>query len=69
MNRYTLAQLKAMPTITQGHVDDLKIHDDRSFKVWLSRLTREDGQTCDNEVTVERYVNGAWMVTESYEAV
>lgn len=72
-----------MPTIHQGHTDDLKIEtqgggtkDTRATRVWLSRLTVEDGQPYNNQVTVEQYLPGngksnfgyQWVTTEQYEA-
>jgi hypothetical protein len=67
MEFYTLAELQAMPTITVGHTDDLKVKTDRR-KVWLSRLTIEDGQPYNNMVTVEVRSNKGWFPTMCYEA-
>jgi hypothetical protein len=82
--QYTLKQLEAMPTIEQGHTDDLKIrtfgdghaHKKPSTKVWLSRLTVEDGQPYNNQVTIEHYLPGdgkpnwgwRWVKVEQYQA-
>ena len=49
----SLEELEAMPTIKQGHTDDLKISTPTT-RVWLSRLTVEDGQPYNNMVTVEQ---------------
>lgn len=56
LNTYhiSLGDLVALPTLTQGQADDLKI-DTGTERVWLSRMTVEDGMEFDNEVTVERY--------------
>ncbi len=40
----TIAQLEAMPTISQGHFDNLKV-DTGVRRVWLTRMTAEDGHT------------------------
>lgn len=50
----TLKELEAMPTLSVGQADDLKI-ETADTRVWLSRMTVEDGQPYDNQVTVEKY--------------
>jgi len=69
MKRYTLAELEAMPTISQGHMEDLKIEVE-NIKVWLSRMTVEDGMPYNNQVTVENYdtINGRWETVAEYQA-
>lgn len=65
---YSLAELEAMPTLHQGQTDDLKF-DNQSVKVWLSRLTIEDGMPYNNQVTIEMYDDkGAWVISKKYEA-
>lgn len=54
---YTLTELKAMPTIFQGQFDDLKIETEDA-RIWLSRMTEEDGELCSNKVTVEKLKSG-----------
>jgi hypothetical protein len=49
---FSLAQLEAVPTISEGHTSDLKWDTGRT-RVWLSRMTKEDGMPYDNQVTVE----------------
>lgn len=57
---YSKAALAALPTITQGQVDDLKI-ETKTERVWLSRLTREDGVAQDHQITVEHLrADGTW---------
>ncbi len=51
---YRLKTLETMPTIRQGHTDDLKI-ETKNTRVWLSRMTIEDGMPHNNQVTVEQY--------------
>lgn len=66
IKRYTLAQLKAMPTIEQGHTDNLK-YDDGTYRVWLSRMTKADGMPYDNQVTVEQMIGGVWKTVAEYQ--
>lgn len=62
---YTAEELEAMPTISQGWTDDLKI-DTGNMRVWLSRLGVEDGEDFPNAVTVERFDGDRWDTTEHY---
>lgn len=64
---YSLAEIESMPTINQGWTDNLKI-DTGTERVWLSRLTVEDGNPYNNQVTVERLTDGCWKTVEEYEA-
>lgn len=64
----SLDELEAMPTLTQGQADDLKI-DNGAERVWLSRCGVEDGEPWDNKVTIERLVDGRWVEVEWYQAV
>jgi hypothetical protein len=67
MRKYTLRELRAMETVSQGHTDDLKIKTEDT-KVWLSRMTVEDGMPYNNMVTVEKLIDGRWVKTEEYPA-
>jgi hypothetical protein len=67
MRKYTLRELQAMETISQGHTDDLKIKSE-DIKVWLSRMTIEDGMAANNMVTVEKLIDGRWETVEEYPA-
>jgi hypothetical protein len=64
---YSLAQLQRMPTLESGHTDNLKFRSP-TFKVWLSRMTKEDGMPYDNQVTVEHLVKGKWVTRSVYRA-
>lgn len=72
---HTLEQLEALPTRSQGQADDLKVEDARNEqgrptrRVWLSRCTVEDGEPCNNKVTVERLEGGAWIEAAIFEAM
>ena len=66
---YTLAELEALPTITQGHTDDLKIQT-KYIRVWLSRMTKEDGMPYDNQVTIERLNSSySWETVTQFQAL
>lgn len=66
---FTLNELEALPTLSQGHTDNLKYEDlDVGVRVWLSRCGVEDGEPYPNKVTVERLVDGRWEAVEQYEA-
>lgn len=52
-------QIKSMHTISQGHMDNLKA-DNGKIRLWVSRMTREDGAPEDNEIFVEKLIKGTW---------
>jgi hypothetical protein len=64
----SLEELEALPTLSEGQADNLKIESDTE-RVWLSRCTVEDGEPWDNKVTVERLIAGSWVEVEWWEAV
>ena len=64
----TLDYLDGLPTIESGHFDNLKIQEP-DVRVWLSRLTLEDGMPYNNQVTVEKLVDGQWKTFDQYPAV
>ena len=64
---YSLNELENLPTITVGQADDLKI-DKGGVRFWLSRCGIEDGEPCDNKVTIEEYQDGRWIEVGWYEA-
>jgi len=63
-----------METLTVGQADDLK-YEDSVTRIWLSRCTVEDGEPCNNKVTIEelRRVPGKystqWVEVGWYEAL
>jgi hypothetical protein len=63
----SLDELEAMPDIEEGYTCDLKI-DNGDERIWLARTGIDDGEECDNKVTVERLVNGRWIEDELWEA-
>jgi hypothetical protein len=67
MKKYTLRELQQMETIGQGHTDNLKIKTEDT-KVWLSRMTVEDGMPYNNMVTIEKLIDGKWETIEEYPA-
>lgn len=70
--RYSLAELEAYKTLIQGHMDDCKVEDKlngHKYRVWLSRMTKEDGMPYDNQVSVEMLDdNFNWVEIDTYRA-
>lgn len=64
---YTVQYLASLPTLHEGHFDNLKIETPKQ-RVWLSRLTVEDGVPYNNEVTVQQKIKGDWVTVKRYEA-
>jgi hypothetical protein len=54
---YKLSTLEALPTLSESQADDLKI-ETLSQRIWLSRMTIEDGMSYDNQMTVEQLKGG-----------
>jgi hypothetical protein len=50
-----------LPTIHQGHYDNLKF-DDGKTKVWVSRMTVDDGASGDHNIEIEQLIDGTWKV-------
>ena len=65
---YTLKELEILPTLAVGQADDLKIETENK-RVWLSRMTVEDGMPYNNMVSIEKLQNGCWSTMEEYEAL
>lgn len=65
---YSLDELEDLPTLSEGQADDLKI-DTGDVRIWLSRMTAEDGEPCDNKVTIEERRRGSWIEVGWYEAL
>jgi len=64
--QFTLAALEAAPTKSVGQADSLKIETGRT-RVWLCRCGIADGMPYDNQITVERLVNGRWITSDTFE--
>lgn len=58
--------LADLPTIRQGQADDLKI-ETADLRVWRSRMTVADGMAVDNAISVERLINGVWILVHDDE--
>lgn len=58
--------LRNLPTLLQGHTNDLKI-DTGTFRVWLSRMTLLDYGDAKPEqdfpIEYERLIDGSWVRT------
>jgi hypothetical protein len=63
----TLSELKNLPTLHSGQFSDLKAETDDT-RIWLSRSTTEDGEPYNNKVTIEKFIDGTWIITEEYQA-
>jgi len=55
--------LRTAATLEQGQFDDLKLETSK-YRVWVSRMTTEDGASVDNKVTIEKLVKGTWKVLD-----
>lgn len=67
LRRFSLRELLEMETLRVGQADDLK-YEDGDYRVWLSRMTIDDGARCNNLVTVEKIENGEVFIVDEYEA-
>lgn len=56
---YSRAHLASLPTIFQGHDADLKV-ETATERVWLSRMTKEDGATGSGIVVEHLRADGTW---------
>jgi hypothetical protein len=68
-NGYDWRELDALPTLTVGQADDLKIDNGDGLRVWLARTTRADGEHCDHHVSVERFIDGQWLTMPTTNTV
>ena len=57
---FTDKEVRDMPTISSGQTSNLK-YDDGKTKVWVSRMTKEDGAKYDNAIEIEKLVKGVWQ--------
>ena len=61
---YDPKKLRALPTLSTGQADSLKI-DTGVKRVWLCRCGRADGMCCDAHVTIEALSPaGRWETVE-----
>lgn len=66
--KFTLQELKMLPTLSQSQFDNLKVEIKNKARVWLSRMTIADGMPYNNQVTIERLINGNWKTVTEYQA-
>jgi len=66
-HEFTADALKQLPTIKEGHFDNLKM-EKNGVQYWLSRMTVADGAPYDNQVTVMFRQNGKWKTGKKYQA-
>jgi hypothetical protein len=60
---FMVSELEAMPTLSSGHMHDLK-HDDGRRRYWLSRMSIEDGE--EYAIYVEELQDGRWVDVHQY---
>lgn len=76
-----LKKLQLLPTLHVGQFDDLKV-EEPDLRIWLSRMTVDDGMEYNNQVTVECYQHPkkankqvdqakskVWVIVKQYEAI
>jgi len=68
MRKFSLKEICSMPVLKQGHFDNL-VYESTTKRVWLSRMTIEDGMPFNNQVTIETLVQGKWEIKEQYQPV
>lgn len=56
---YKARDLEKLPVLCQGQADDLHLQNTR-YRIWLSRCGVEDGEPCNNKITVEEYDGRRW---------
>ncbi|MFA5937377.1 MAG: hypothetical protein WC822_05905 [Candidatus Paceibacterota bacterium] len=71
MKRYTTAELEAMPTLSVGQADNLKlvVEDEdgtQRLRYWLSRCSVEDGEPFEHTVYVETPWKEGWCTALAY---
>ena len=68
VRKYTAKELEKMPTISEGQADDLKVEKKSKYRIWLSRMTIEDGMPYNNQVTEEKFdsKSGSWKTVREY---
>jgi len=62
---YTTNDLQDLPTLSTGQVDNLKVQTEDT-RVWLCRSGKADGMPYDNQISIERLVDGRWITTDTY---
>jgi hypothetical protein len=63
--RYMADELHDLPTLSVSQTDDLKV-DDGGTRIWLCRCGVADGMPYENQVTIERLVDGLWTTASTY---
>jgi len=69
-NEYDTKTLEALPRISEGHSEDLKVEttldDGTPARVWLSRCGLDDGELWENTVTLETCPDGRWVTVQRW---
>jgi hypothetical protein len=69
LEKYTKEQLEKKRTLSEGHMEDLKVEgkvDGIPTRWWLSRMTRADGAR--NSIDVEQLIDHRWQIAHRYGA-
>jgi hypothetical protein len=64
--RPTAEELRRYPVLSTGQVDDLHMELD-GLRFWVSRCTMEDGEPCDDKVSIERLTPSGWITHDVYD--
>lgn len=65
--KFTLKELQDLQTLEKFQFDNVKIANERC-RVLLSRMTIANGAEYNNQVTVERLIDGCWKIADQYQA-
>lgn len=52
-------KIRRMRTISQGHMDRL-VAENKTIRLWVSRMTPADGMAEDQQVLMEKLIDGRW---------
>jgi len=59
----TIQEILEAKTIQQGHFDNLKFENSKN-RVWVSRMTVEDGAEFNLAITHEKLISGNWKIAQ-----
>lgn len=62
----TLREIRSMPIIRTSQYDDV-LFENEKYRMWLSNMTVDDGAPYNDQVTVEEYIDGKWVIIMQYE--
>lgn len=62
---WTAQTLKRRRTLAVGQTCNLKV-DTGTTRIWLARTGVRDGEPYNNKVTIEKLVDGHWIIVDVY---